>query len=79
MGESSDTGRDVVELEPPPTNPHSLEEMEKLLKEAQDAVSVNDGQPSGRIQIRIPGDARPIIGRFNHSHTVHDLRNFISR
>lgn len=50
--------------------------MEKLLKDAQEAVGLRADEPSGRIQIRI-GSSPPIVGQFNHAHTVQDIRNFI--
>ena len=68
-------------------------EAAKLLQEAQDAVKLRDAEPSGRIQIRLPPPATAtggggtsaaagppppaLVARFNHTHTVADLRAFI--
>jgi len=73
---SSSSPTEVLDLEPNSETFLSGKNLEKTLKEAQDAVKVNENEPIGRIQIRV-GNNAPFVGNFNHSHTVLDLRNFI--
>lgn len=51
-------------------------ESEKLLKEAQEAVKLKDGEPVTRLQIRLPSGQR-LVGQFNHDNTVDDVRSFV--
>ncbi|KHN75542.1 NSFL1 cofactor p47 [Toxocara canis] len=46
------------------------------VKQAQDAITLRDGEPTTQVQIRLP-NGRRIIGRFSHSHTVEEVRSFI--
>lgn len=48
----------------------------KLLESAQKEVNVDTAKPSGKIQIRQPNGHR-IVGQFNESHTVEDVRTFV--
>jgi len=41
------------------------------------AFSVDGSKPVTNIQIRL-ADGTRLIGKFNHSHTVQDLRNFVA-
>ncbi|KAL0810987.1 hypothetical protein ABMA28_010279 [Loxostege sticticalis] len=45
---------------------------------AQDAVQLDEAQPTTTIQFRLADGSR-LTGRFNHSHTVSDLHAYISR
>uniref|UniRef100_A0A915PXM9 UBX domain-containing protein n=1 Tax=Setaria digitata TaxID=48799 RepID=A0A915PXM9_9BILA len=46
------------------------------VKKAQEAVKLVDGEPTTNVQIRLPTGGR-VIGRFNHNHTVGDVRSFL--
>uniref|UniRef100_A0AAF5PIF3 UBX domain-containing protein n=1 Tax=Wuchereria bancrofti TaxID=6293 RepID=A0AAF5PIF3_WUCBA len=46
------------------------------IKKAQEATKLNDGEPITQVQIRLPSGER-IVGKFNHNHTVGDIRNFV--
>ncbi|CAD5219098.1 unnamed protein product [Bursaphelenchus okinawaensis] len=54
----------------------SADEAKKLFEEAQSNVGLKEGEPTGRIQIRQPNGER-LIGTFNPSHVVEDVRSFI--
>lgn len=43
---------------------------------AQQSITLRDGEPTTQVQIRLPNGQR-IIGRFNHTHTVEEVRSFI--
>ncbi|KAI1729346.1 SEP domain-containing protein [Ditylenchus destructor] len=59
-----------------PGAPNNEEEATKLLADAQEAVNVRSDQPVTRIQVRLPA-GQPLVGSFNHGHTVQDLRSFV--
>jgi len=61
---------------PAPKVELGTDEGKKLLEQAQEALNVNKAVPSGRIQIRPPSGDR-MIGVFNETHTVEDVRTFI--
>ncbi|VIO87436.1 Uncharacterized protein BM_BM7200 [Brugia malayi] len=46
------------------------------IKKAQEATKLNDEEPITQVQIRLPSGER-IVGKFNHNHTVGDIRNFV--
>jgi len=54
----------------------SADEAKNLLESAQNAVGIDDSKPKGQIQIRQPSGER-LIGEFNSTHTVEDVRSFI--
>lgn len=60
----------------PQTTQVSPDEAKKLLETAQSNVGVDASKPKGQIQIRQPNGER-LIGEFNESHTVEDVRTFI--
>lgn len=43
---------------------------------AQRDLNVNDSEPITTLQIRLADGAR-LLGRFNHTHTVNDIRQYI--
>jgi len=45
-------------------------------EQAQTALNLNDSEPVTMLQIRLADGSR-LTGRFNHSHTVGDIRRFI--
>lgn len=53
-----------------------VEKKEDLVAKAQSEVVLEEGAPVTQIQARLPSGAR-VVGRFNYSHTVQTLRNFI--
>lgn len=57
-----------------PTDPKSKEEAEEAAKKQ---VSIDASQPSTTIQVRL-SDGSTIVARLNHSHTVADLRRYIT-
>ncbi|XP_034241238.1 NSFL1 cofactor p47-like [Thrips palmi] len=57
-----------------PTDPKTKEAAEEAAKKQ---VSVDASQPSTTIQVRLT-DGSTIVARLNHSHTVADLRRYIS-
>ncbi|KAH7725393.1 UBX domain-containing protein [Aphelenchoides avenae] len=50
-------------------------DQEKLLKTAQEGVKLKDGEPTTRLQIRLPSGQR-LTANFNNTHTVTDVRTF---
>lgn len=44
---------------------------------AKEALNVNSSEPSTSIQIRLSDGSR-LVGSFNHSHTIADVRTFIN-
>lgn len=46
-------------------------------KKATDEVKIDESQPTTMIQIRLADGSR-ISGRFNHSHTIDDIRRFVT-
>uniref|UniRef100_F1L652 NSFL1 cofactor p47 n=1 Tax=Ascaris suum TaxID=6253 RepID=F1L652_ASCSU len=73
-------GAGVVGQKANVNDPHSAKDTGTsavdTVKHAQEAVNLRDGEPTTQLQIRLP-DGRRIVGRFNHSHTVEDVRTFI--
>lgn len=45
---------------------------------AQQSLSVDDSQPTTMLQIRLADGSR-LTGRFNHTHTVNSVRDYIVR
>lgn len=45
-------------------------------KQANDEVNVDANQPITSLQIRLADGSR-LTGRFNHGHTIADLRRFL--
>lgn len=43
---------------------------------ANQQLNVDAEQPTTMIQVRLADGSR-VSGRFNHSHTVNDIRNYI--
>jgi UBX domain-containing protein 1 len=66
----------VDNSQPIPTKEPSVDEAAQLLKQAQEEVKLRDGEPTTRIQIRLPSGQR-LVGNFNHEHNVEDVRTFI--
>ncbi|CAD5226631.1 unnamed protein product [Bursaphelenchus xylophilus] len=66
----------IVGEQPVITTEKNPDESKKLLEEAQNNVGLKEGEPTGRIQVRQPNGER-LIGTFNPSHTVEDVRSFI--
>lgn len=56
---------------PPSTDENAVNE-----KKATEALKLDEGQPITMIQIRLADGSR-VAGRFNHTHTVEDIRQFI--
>ncbi|XP_026748550.2 NSFL1 cofactor p47 [Galleria mellonella] len=48
------------------------------LRAAQDALRLDDGQPTTTIQFRLADGSR-LTGRFNHTHTVGELAEYVAR
>lgn len=46
------------------------------VEKAQEGVQLCESEPTTQIQLRLP-DGRRIIGRFNHTHTLQDVRSFV--
>ncbi|VDK42475.1 unnamed protein product [Anisakis simplex] len=57
---------------------HSSESVSETdpITTAQQSITLRDGEPTTQVQIRLPNGQR-IIGRFNHTHTVEEVRSFI--
>lgn len=68
MGEGYRLGNPVAEVttSKPPASSAS----------APVAVKVDESQPTTQIQIRV-ADGRRLVGKFNHTHRISDVRNFI--
>ncbi|TMS37524.1 hypothetical protein L596_004437 [Steinernema carpocapsae] len=56
--------------------PLGREEKIELEREAEANIRLNESEPVTRIMIRFPDNER-IATRFNHTHRVEDIRNFI--
>ncbi|XP_071454790.1 NSFL1 cofactor p47 [Hetaerina americana] len=56
-----------------------LSEPDRLANEtaAVQSVNVNEGEPSTTVQVRL-ADGTVLQGRFNHTHTVDDVRRYIT-
>uniref|UniRef100_A0A0N5AR52 SEP domain-containing protein n=1 Tax=Syphacia muris TaxID=451379 RepID=A0A0N5AR52_9BILA len=46
------------------------------IEKAQAAVLLRHNEPTTQLQLRLP-DGQRIVGRFNHSHTLEDVRSFV--
>ena len=44
---------------------------------AREQISLVESEPTTNIQFRLADGSR-LVGRFNHTHTVNDLHNFIN-
>lgn len=55
-----------------------LDEKDRTINEeqAKNSVSVDSSLPVTTIQIRLADGSR-LVGQFNHSHTIADVRRFI--
>lgn len=51
-------------------------EAKELTDKAQTEVSVDRNKPHGQIQIRQP-NGQQLIGEFNETHTIEDVRSYI--
>ncbi|XP_059056208.1 NSFL1 cofactor p47 [Achroia grisella] len=60
------------------TAPAGPVDREANLRAAQDALRLDDGQPVTTIQFRLADGSR-LTGRFNHTHTVGQLAEYVSR
>lgn len=56
----------------------SAADSEKNESAAKNSVSINESLPTTNIQIRL-GDGSRLVAKFNHSHQVSDIRNYILR
>lgn len=54
----------------------TVEDQKTNEENAQQAVAVNDAEPTTMLQIRLADGSR-LTGRFNHTHTVDQVRTFI--
>lgn len=63
----------VVTTEMPPSNPETNEQNQK---KATESITIDESQPTAMIQVRLADGSR-ISGRFNHSHTVSDIRQYV--
>jgi UBX domain. len=56
-----------------------LDEKDRTINEeqAKNSVSVDSSRPVTTIQIRLADGSR-LVGQFNHSHTIADVRRFIT-
>jgi UBX domain-containing protein 1 len=56
-----------------------LDEKDRTINEeqAKSSVSVDSSRPVTTIQIRLADGSR-LVGQFNHSHTIGDVRRFIT-
>lgn len=50
--------------------------LQDAVKQAQESVNLKEGEPVTQLQLRFP-DGQRIIGRFNHSHLVEEVRSFV--
>uniref|UniRef100_A0A914WP68 NSFL1 cofactor p47 n=1 Tax=Plectus sambesii TaxID=2011161 RepID=A0A914WP68_9BILA len=68
----------VVDSNPPPAAAAAASSAvnESAVTEAQSAVELKDGEPVTQLQIRLQSGQR-LVGKFNHSHTIADVRSFI--
>lgn len=57
----------------PPSNPETNEQNQK---KATDSITIDENQPTAMIQVRLADGSR-ISGRFNHTHTVSDIRQYV--
>lgn len=67
---------------PTPTTvgePKVIDEKDKEAneKKAKESLNVNSSEPTTSIQIRLSDGSR-LVGSFNHTHTIADVRNFIN-
>lgn len=62
-----------VITETPPSKPESNEENQK---KATENITIDESQPIAMVQIRLADGSR-ISGRFNHTHTVNDIRQYV--
>lgn len=49
----------------------------KFYSRAQSDLNVDSNQPTTMLQIRLADGSR-LTGRFNHTHTVNDIRSYIT-
>lgn len=61
---------------PPPPTAVSPDENTQNEKRASQQLKLDDAQPTTMIQIRLADGSR-LAARFNHTHTVEDIRQFI--
>jgi UBX domain-containing protein 1 len=56
-----------------------LDEKDRTANEeqAKNSISVDHSQPVTTVQIRLADGSR-LLGQFNHSHTIADVRRFIT-
>jgi UBX domain-containing protein 1 len=56
-----------------------LDEKDRTINEeqAKSSVSVDSSLPVTTVQIRLADGSR-LVGQFNHSHTIADVRRFIT-
>lgn len=56
-----------------------LDEKDRTINEeqAKNSVSVDSSLPVTTVQIRLADGSR-LVGQFNHSHTIADVRRFIT-
>jgi UBX domain-containing protein 1 len=56
-----------------------LDEKDRTINEeqAKNSVSVDSSRPVTTVQIRLADGSR-LVGQFNHSHTIADVRRFIT-
>jgi hypothetical protein len=47
------------------------------VQKAQKEVNLDEKKPNTRIQVRFPDLPEPVVGRFNHTQTIDQLRAFI--
>lgn len=57
--------------------PASAESNETNQKKANESIIIDETQPIAMIQVRLVDGSR-ISGRFNHTHTVNDIRQFVT-
>lgn len=53
--------------------------MAQCLEKAQTELKLNSTNPTTRVQIRLPTFNKTLVGIFNHTHTILNLREFIVR
>lgn len=75
-GEGHSLGSPVPNVIESSTAPVSVDDQKANEEKAQNGLGVNDSEPTTMIQIRLADGSR-LTGRFNHTHTVDQVRQYI--
>ncbi|KAI9296905.1 SEP-domain-containing protein, partial [Neoconidiobolus thromboides FSU 785] len=60
----------------PSAKPYNIIENESQIQDASHTYEINPNLPQTSIQIRL-SDGRRLVAKFNHSHTLSDLYNYV--